>query len=204
MYHCSQWHVCFCETNWCVRLASPGRPRFAPVRSNSFDVIPGTHPGQPPVLCLWSGSLGDDLRCMPSPREGDCDHSISSCQGLTRVPRGRPREANQTHPKDKKYLREVCGNTMWIFFLSGVDSEQNRWLTTQRSISMLWSGEEIGAYWLKRWVVNHQFISEPTLLRTNAEIFTCCIHKPLLVILPSCKVLKSYLKAVDTSGNYSK
>ena len=29
-----------------------------PVRSNSFDVIPGAHPGQPPVPCLWSGSLG--------------------------------------------------------------------------------------------------------------------------------------------------
>ena len=43
----------------CVCLASPGRPRSAPVRSNSFD---GAHPGQPPVPCLWSGSLGGDLR----------------------------------------------------------------------------------------------------------------------------------------------
>ena len=66
----------------CVRLASLGRPWSAPVRSNSFD---GAHPGQPPVPCLWSGSLGVDLRCMPSPREGECDLSISSCQGLTRV-----------------------------------------------------------------------------------------------------------------------
>jgi hypothetical protein len=52
----------------CVRLASLGRPRSAPVRSNSFD---GAHPGQPPVPCLWSGSLGGDLRCMMSPREGE-------------------------------------------------------------------------------------------------------------------------------------
>ena len=42
----------------CVRLASLGRPQSARVRSNSFDVNPGAHPGQPPVPCLWSGSLG--------------------------------------------------------------------------------------------------------------------------------------------------
>ena len=29
-----------------------------PVRSNSFDVIAGAHPGQPQVPCLWSGSFG--------------------------------------------------------------------------------------------------------------------------------------------------
>ena len=59
----------------------PGSTPVCPARcSNSFD---GGHPGQPPVPCLWSGHL--DLRCMPSPREGECDRSISSCQGLTRV-----------------------------------------------------------------------------------------------------------------------
>ena len=52
------------------------------VRSNRFL---GTHPGQPPVPCWWSGSLGGDLTCMPSPREGECDRSLSSCQGLTRL-----------------------------------------------------------------------------------------------------------------------
>ena len=71
-----------CCFSGCVRLASLGRPRSAPVRSNSFE---GAHLGQPPVPCLWSGSLGGDLRCMPSPRESECDRSISSCPGLTRV-----------------------------------------------------------------------------------------------------------------------
>ena len=42
-------------TNTKHRLASLGWPRSAPVRLNSFD---GAHPGQPPVPCLWSGSLG--------------------------------------------------------------------------------------------------------------------------------------------------
>ena len=79
----------------CIRLASLGRPRSAPVRSNSFDVILGAHLGQPPVPCLWSGSLGGCRypRCMTIPREGGCDRSISSRQGSTYM------EANQTHPK---------------------------------------------------------------------------------------------------------
>ena len=64
----------------CVRLSSLSRPRSAPVHPNSYD---GAHLGQPQVPCLWSGSLGGDLRCMPSPQEGECDRSISSCQGLT-------------------------------------------------------------------------------------------------------------------------
>ena len=50
------------------------------VRSNSFDVNPGAHPVQPPVPCVWG-----DPRCMTSPREGECDPSISSCQGLIRA-----------------------------------------------------------------------------------------------------------------------
>ena len=66
----------------CFSLASLVRPQSAPVRLNSFD---GAHPGQPPVPCSWSGSLGGDLRCMLSPQEGECDRSISSWQGLTRV-----------------------------------------------------------------------------------------------------------------------
>ena len=69
------------------------RPRFAPVRSNSFD---GAHP----VISPQSPAYGmRHLRSMPSPREGECDCSISSCQGLTQVStHGRPREANRTHP----------------------------------------------------------------------------------------------------------
>ena len=50
--------------------------------------------------CLWSGSLGGDLRCLPSPREGECGRSISFCQGPTEwALRGRPREAKRTHPQ---------------------------------------------------------------------------------------------------------
>ena len=55
----------------CVRLASLGQPRSAPVRSNSFYVIPRAHPGEPRVPCLWSGSLGAGPRCMTSPQEDD-------------------------------------------------------------------------------------------------------------------------------------
>ena len=72
----------FTKVSVVCRMVAPGLPL---VRLNSFDVIPGAHPGQPPVPCLWSGSLGGDLRCMASPREGECDRFISSCRGLTRV-----------------------------------------------------------------------------------------------------------------------
>ena len=47
-------------TCWYVRLRHPENwtrrktETATPVRSNSFD---GGHPGQPPVPCLWSGSL---------------------------------------------------------------------------------------------------------------------------------------------------
>ena len=74
------WATTLVDVSVCVCLGSLGQPR-----SNSFDIIPGAHPGQPPVPCLWSGSLGGDPRCMTLPREGECDRSISSCQGLTRV-----------------------------------------------------------------------------------------------------------------------
>ena len=63
-----------------------GSTRSAPVRSNSFD---GVHPGQPQVPCMWSGSLGGDLRCM----------SGALVRGLPEwALRGRPREAYRTHP----------------------------------------------------------------------------------------------------------
>ena len=82
--HMSEWVKTKAKinNNGCVRLASLGRPRSATVRWNSFD---GAHQGQPTVPCLWSGSPGGDLSYMPSPREGECDRSISCCQGLTRV-----------------------------------------------------------------------------------------------------------------------
>ena len=65
----------------CVRLASPGQPRSVPgIRSNSFDVIPGAHPGQPLVPVLWNGSLGAGPRCT---RRGVIVRL--SLQGLTRM-----------------------------------------------------------------------------------------------------------------------
>ena len=43
----------------CVRLSSLGQPRSAPVGSNSFDVTPWAHPGQPPSsLACGVGHLG--------------------------------------------------------------------------------------------------------------------------------------------------
>ena len=62
----------FLAHSGCVRLASLGRPWSAPVHvcSYSFD---RAQLGQPRVPFLWSGSLGGDLRCMSSPREGECD-----------------------------------------------------------------------------------------------------------------------------------
>ena len=50
-------------------IASLGWPGPAPVRSNSFDVMPGAHPGQPPVPCLWMGHLGAGPRYVMSLRE---------------------------------------------------------------------------------------------------------------------------------------
>ena len=69
----------------CVRLASLGRPGLPPVRSNSFDVIPGAHPGQPSVPCLWSGSLGGWPQVHDVTTRAVSDRSFSSCQGLTLV-----------------------------------------------------------------------------------------------------------------------
>ena len=55
---------CFHLLNWFTVLLGaliklpwviPGLPRCVRI---AFDVILGAHPGQPPVPCLWSGSLG--------------------------------------------------------------------------------------------------------------------------------------------------
>ena len=43
----------------------------------------------------------------------------------------------------------------------------------------------IWAYWSKRWVVNHRFFSEPTLLKIYIKYY---YRKTLIVILPPCKV----------------
>ena len=58
--------------------STPACPRYIRIA-----LIPGAHPGRPPVLCLWSGSLRGDPRCMTS--QGECDRSISAWQGLTRM-----------------------------------------------------------------------------------------------------------------------
>ena len=94
---------------WCVRLASLCQPRSDPVRSNSFDVIPGAHPGEPQVPCFWNWSLGGDLVCMPSPREVS-DRSICSCRGLTRVSTAGSTQGsyNRTHPlHEEKFLQKT-------------------------------------------------------------------------------------------------
>ena len=83
---------------WVRSFSFPGSTLVClPVRSNSFDVIPGAHPGQLPV---------------PLPREG-------SCQGLTRVStEGRPREANRTHPTLKICpVRFPCGLILIILIV---------------------------------------------------------------------------------------
>ena len=80
-------HVCviYMYIQWVRSISFPVSTPVCPVRSNSFDVIPGAHLGQPTVPCLWSGLLGGDPMCMPLPREGECDRPISSCLWLTRV-----------------------------------------------------------------------------------------------------------------------
>ena len=66
------------HNGWVVQLpwVDPG---LSPVRLNRFDVNPGAHPGQPPVPCLCSGSLGG----VTTRAVSDC--SFSSRRGLTRV-----------------------------------------------------------------------------------------------------------------------
>ena len=87
------------ESLWVHSFSFPGSPRSAPVRSNSFDCFDGAHPGKPQVPCLWSGSLGDDLSYMPSPREGERDRSFwSGAHPIEWAPRGRHREAKRMHP----------------------------------------------------------------------------------------------------------
>ena len=65
---------CNIHISGCVRWASLGWPWSTPAYSKSFDVIPGAHPGRPPVARgAWRHHE----------RASRFDHSISSCQGLT-------------------------------------------------------------------------------------------------------------------------
>ena len=57
-------------------------PGLPPVRSNSFDGIPGAHSSQPPVPCLWNGHLRLPPKVHEITWEGECVRSIISCQGL--------------------------------------------------------------------------------------------------------------------------
>ena len=90
----------------CVRLASlvlsRSAPRYVRRALTSFQGLTWVSPKCP---ACGVGHFGAAPRCMTPPREGKCDRSISSCQGLTQVSttsQGQHREANRTHPLTPK------------------------------------------------------------------------------------------------------
>ena len=88
-----------------------------------------------------------------------------------------------------------CVNLFWVF-----GAEKNWWSKTRLCISCVYHVfllKPIRAYWSKRWVVNHRFVSEPTLLKKR---FTLQIspdkysHHPLAkfqVLHNYCNIFKS-------------
>ena len=80
------------------RVRSFSFPRSTPVCPGTFEQLWRDSPRSVPSALLVGWVTWGDLRCMPSPREGECDRSISSCQGSPEgALRGRPREVYRTH-----------------------------------------------------------------------------------------------------------
>ena len=126
-------YCCIDPIHWVRSISFPGSTLVCPwfVRSNSFEGIPGAHPGQPWVPCLsnWTGRLGL-ARGAWSHHVRARYRSISSCRGLTRwALQGRP----GSHPIERtQWLHWV--NKQWrklfisVFWLVRGDAADKHYL----------------------------------------------------------------------------
>ena len=83
-------------------------PGVSPVRSNSFDVIPGAHPGQPQCPACGVGHLGVTRGAWRHRERANVIVRLAHGRGSPEwALRSLPREANQTHPMLQRHTMDV-------------------------------------------------------------------------------------------------